>query len=1453
MAPIMPIRPAKNENKSKPSPPFRHPLSTSIKLICCLILCCALGYSALYPKDLLLKGITWGAKRYCKRAFDANLVCQEVVWEDGCICLKQGKLEREGELNVTFHQASLRPFFHLIGRSFGGNLKIDTLKIIHSKKKLRPVPSPPSPSFKLFILKLDTIIENGELLLNDYLSKDDFVHHSFFSLDHHVLGEKTSGTISFHLKSQIPELITHFSNDQKGEVCLSTHFQQQPLNILSRLITYFFRNYLPDTICKWEVSSGLLDGDLDLILIEGVPLKMHGSLNINSAQGTNTSLSLLAALDQFDCDLDIDFSQVSSINGQFDLKGGRVALQEKGPFWEGVWDLKNVHSHICVKEGKIESSAFKGSLMGMEGEMVLDWRADDILMKIGFRGSSSKMLTLLPESLQKSFYSAFPKDDFFLDASLRRSQEGLELKGNLSIIDEKAQKYQLPFECLLASEKTADIEITLLEKLDFSFSRSVDSFLKTLQAQFCLSKKRLGWMSGKNLPLEKFVSPFLLADIPMKLSGCSDIKILFDEQYAIVLYEGKNFCLDSSFFNLQAPLIGHSSNKDTKAIHYFDLKTGEHAGFLPLHGAKYYQKNFGFLLENIETLISFENEKIHIQQIEAEAAGLHMKGNVDLAIQALDAIDLKITLDQVNGPVSCAQAFLSHFKPSYFWQMPFDGQVSGKEQTAFFHYHFSPTASLIEGRIQGDLSLSLSNPLFALQNYHASIFCDFKDNLLQIKEGRGELAPNQTPNSSNNLGIKTPGSNLTFCTPSMVFRNFSDFLIDCSCIVLDNEEPILTLEATSEITEAGKAIHLKGNAATIGPIYLEAIQQGSCFKVQEFACGLWQGHADIFLDEKHIALQHCECAASDKKGFSFGATYDLDSKSFNGTIQSICWNLGTFFEESLSPWKPSGSVIGSGNFCWKIGEEIKATVTFDFEDMRFGDIYFGSGENLKCTYVSSKGISVEGLEVEIPSGEGLEKYKLGRFHYNLQTKRISFEGFDFSLPPEKLPWMAKWVNAICLGKLQPSLLSWVAGLKQAEPLEGKVSLEIDPASFRLFLNLKDGEYFFGEKKFFLKNFHASYDPRECHIWSDLHLRDQAYSLHFLSDSMTLRFGKLRISQGDSTLTVCWEKETGKPLLIKSAVGQLTGMDISLTSREKVFFPACSLEGSVALDIKKVEPLFEPFVKNFLERFKIAGHLTFEGVFTMSTFSLADLSFAGMLSGTDVQVKGLALDTLTAHLLYTKQKVVLSDVAVKDWAGRLFANHLTLIHYEQKGWQFFLDQLKLVDLRFSRLKSQWTKWTPRNKPFYRSLYIPSFVLENVSGMLSDPKTFSGSGKVEFTNLPKKTLFSNLLFIPTEITARIGLDLTALIPVRGTIMYRIREGKIYLDEFKEMYSDGKRSRFYLADGTEAFIDFSGNLNLKIKMKQYNLLMKLAEFFTISVKGTLLRPSYTFSNHLDAEDSL
>ena len=84
-----------------------------------------------------------------------------------------------------------------------------------------------------------------------------------------------------------------------------------------------------------------------------------------------------------------------------------------------------------------------------------------------------------------------------------------------------------------------------------------------------------------------------------------------------------------------------------------------------------------------------------------------------------------------------------------------------------------------------------------------------------------------------------------------------------------------------------------------------------------------------------------------------------------------------------------------------------------------------------------------------------------------------------------------------------------------------------------------------------------------------------------------------------------------------------------------------------------------------------------------------------------------------------------------------------------------------------------------------------------------------------------------------------------PVSGTIYYRIHDGKVYFEKFKDVYSEGKLSKFYLAeDSAESFMDFHGNLNLQVRMKQYNLVFKLAELFTVSVQGNIKKPTYSLN---------
>src|ERR1700733_10452096 len=121
-------------------------------LFCCLLLC-LLGL-ALFPKAIVLKCIAWQASRYCQEAFGAKLVFDDLLWEEGGIIFKGGKLQKGGEMEASFEQAVLLPVFDLKRRVFGGNLNLQALQIVHRKKELQYASHTSSTSFKLFTLCL---------------------------------------------------------------------------------------------------------------------------------------------------------------------------------------------------------------------------------------------------------------------------------------------------------------------------------------------------------------------------------------------------------------------------------------------------------------------------------------------------------------------------------------------------------------------------------------------------------------------------------------------------------------------------------------------------------------------------------------------------------------------------------------------------------------------------------------------------------------------------------------------------------------------------------------------------------------------------------------------------------------------------------------------------------------------------------------------------------------------------------------------------------------------------------------------------------------------------------------------------------------------------------------------------------------------------------------------------
>ncbi|MBI3900712.1 MAG: hypothetical protein HY324_01015, partial [Chlamydiia bacterium] len=509
--------------------------------------------------------------------------------------------------------------------------------------------------------------------------------------------------------------------------------------------------------------------------------------------------------------------------------------------------------------------------------------------------------------------------------------------------------------------------------------------------------------------------------------------------------------------------------------------------------------------------------------------------------------------------------------------------------------------------------------------------------------------------------------------------------------------------------------------------------------------------------------------------------YQISEKTFEGTLEEIFWNMDPPLFPKLAQWNPKGELQGRGRIAWRWGEGFKVATTVHFHDLEFGGIYFGSGEELRCSYGSKEGISVEGLEVET--------YKLGRFHYDLQQERVLFEGFDFSLPPEKLPWVAERAATLFPGKgISADLMDWFETIKENESLEGRLSLEVDPQHLWVYLKLKDGVYTVGDQRLSLKDFHLVYDPLELQIWSQVLFQERYYWLHFVTDSVAMTQGILALSEEMWTidnqakgLIAHWER---KPHWEMSSIrGNFCGIEAALikgpTAEQRAW------QGSLSIDPRKAIVLVPTPLRQQIQTLALQGTYLLEGTWRVPQ-RFPYIAFKGRIAGEQCQVRGVKIDHLSSEVEYQKERVDFSDFVLNDPAGCLVIHKLSFEKDAEREWVFALDHMQLTEMRFGRLKSPWTQWRVGEKPFLRSLCVPSLVLTRCAGRLKDTHTLCGEGRIAFTNFPRKTFLNNLLFIPTEITARIGLDLTALIPVRGTIDYRLRGGKIYLTEFREMYS-------------------------------------------------------------------
>jgi hypothetical protein len=1368
-------------------------------------------FCALYPKHVLMEVIEWQVGHYFSQNFGISFATEKKRWKADGLHFIKGTLSDEGNYQATFDRAIFIPKISFNEGIFGGKLEIQTADV--KRFTYEPLPVIRRKHNPWFSIDLDVSIAQAQISSGGH-------HPLTLQLQQKIKGKSFEGNLSLQWNPQEPDMRATFSYDAElDQHMIATQFSGHTIQDFYETFSTLFPKHIPSPLSKWRAKGGALYGSLQATFSEGKLKRVVTDLDLEAFEGENLAFQIQVAAKRLGVHLNLDCSSVDKIldwHGKFDVEEGNLAFHPlKDPEWDTLWEFQDIHSSINISDGKVCASQLSGKLMGMEGVLSVCPTKEEIL-SLDFNGLGEEIAPYLPPSLSQKFAELFCQDRFQLKAHCTQKEEGLSLEGALEHY-ELLIPQSLNFGCLFREDPQNVVELSC--PTEEGFSDQIKRFAGELQQQFHVSQNRLGWFKASSFKIEKYLSPFLLDSVPYSVEGETAIEGSFDENHLVAFYSGENLIFKGRDFSLA--LHQMESNPETKilAVHCFDLKTKEHSGFLPIENATYDYHKKGIVFSNCKATAYFRNNTIHFKGMEAAYEDLLFKGESVFTLNSEKGMESDYHFKEVKGSYASACKL---YEQTYSKSLPFKeltGRVATIRSGMRLRYLFEEkSARLVESSLEGSFDLAGERYGAKLRNFKGEFSTCFPDTVFTIHKASGDVVAldqsYQLECSNVEWGAKKKGE----------------------CLLIKEGAPVLTLSCSIEEENVnllgewrGSPLGLVGTKSSDGNIEATA------------HCGFWEGVISLEKGEKW-ELNQCTFEHPDLGSIDLVAEVDPTISSVDGEIRSFSLDIGKVFQKQHAIWDTQGEVAGYGHFTLR--DTLEAKVTLSHKDLAISGLKFSDGEYLECLFSGNRGITVNGLKALVPLKGFEESYQLGQLIYDPFRERIFFDRFTFALPTYRTNWLEAVSEQLLDQPPDHSFFLFLENLKKDKTLRGSISAEITKESGRFYLNLEDGEYTILGRSYSLKNTRLCLSQEGCFLESEYCGLDVPVWLEVFGDEK-LSSGVLNLKESmqkkSSGLSLNWKRDYEGALLIENIKGALFGIQSDLVLRE--------LQQGKARYQGKVSFFAEDFSLNFPERIPVlaklnpVGCFSVDGEWTFDTKKGID-HFSGVLAGRECSILGTRFDTVCAYIEGGMDQILLEGVQLEDWCGDLMIPTLMLEKREDK-WRFNADKVLVTNFRLSRLNSPVIN-PKRTRPLCRSVYIPRFELNHFQGNLTDPSTYQGDGVLLFTNYTRKNILTNFLLVPAEIAARIGLDPTNFIPARGRIHYSLDNGGFVLHDFEDVYSEGKRSRFYLEDNTTGRIDFNGNLNVKIKMKQYNLLMKLAELLTISVKGTLFDPVYVFESY-------
>ena len=1079
----------------------------------------------------------------------------------------------------------------------------------------------------------------------------------------------------------------------------------------------------------------------------------------------------------------------------------------------------------------IHHSLAKLKWAGLTGLLDIEWGGEKELLTLDLEGQLPTVASLLPEVFYNPIQKSFQHHHVGISANVKRNFDQFEIEGIIHLVDQN-----LPDQ--------------VIDLMHFGCELRTESQDKLVPN---------GWFCAKQILLEKFVSPFIFPKSSLQLSGIGELIGSFNPKTIMIHYHAKDLKLENEDLLIEVESLHPSASHLFMGIHTFDLETFAHQGCLPIQQASYLEKHSGLLFNEIQTQLLFKDQMIHLECLEAFCQEIYLAGSLDLDYRdpSPGVFNIQFSAPAFHGKVSQLQSFLSHLKsPQLMGKIPLEGDIESRHQGIKLIFDFMPGDYHLQANIQGSITngyFPFQSKNLTLQGVYMDFDYDHQKQILDLTDIQGTLLVGKSKRVEEYL---VAGDHISF-------RQLERPEIDVDICVSDKSHRLMRLVGhTKENDDALTEIVLDKSLSHFGTLYpteieltlrdwteVELFHLEAFFQLESLIPDLQQFNRMNLLFLPRDFRKRIDDLKEIKGNLALAINYDhsQDLLTYQVNGGDISWDRFTYQSLNLRGKKQEKKWLIDYFQLDRLSLSTEIQHRQDKWKINFLGVNYGHA--LLLGLEGDLSLEEKSIEAKVNICEAHLAYLDEWEFLKAFTSQYPLEGHVKGTGQIKIEWLGEFPWYRLESTLQVTADQFEVKdclLNITQPIQLHFRSDQDLTINHLDIVLLKKHHYH------LKDIHLELEGNQLQFSALSHIEQCPFPIQGFTSWPALDKGELILNASSPPLRIQWKEHPETGFIIQSIQGSFYGLNISLVeaSSESQFPLRTMLQGDIEINFNHWGPYLTETMLERIQKLELGkSYYVLRGLWWMNSnlghSLLENIYFQGRLHGQETVFKGYQVKQVEAELCYTPQLLEVKNILIQDTAGTIICPELKVIKNQQIHiWQLFSPKLIVKNFRPSLLQDM----SHPSFSKFKTLLIRRIHLYDFYGDLDDIATWQAFGDLYFLNPSRKNLSHPILAIPAEVILRLGLNPEVLNPVTGTIYFNLQGDRFYFTKFKDVYSEGRGSKFYLAQGVSpSWMDMNGNLSIQIGMKQYNLIFKIAELFTVSIQGTVKKPKYFLQKHV------